>query len=197
MMAFSGVRSSWLILARNRVLAREADKAASRASTKRILVILAFGNVAGHRHDIGGLAQAHLGRTAADFRPDKVTVAMAQADFGRTGVADDSWIPSAPPAPRPDPRDAPGSCITAPVSSSGIRPSKRRGGRAGETDTAVGGMAGDHVHGVVGQEAIHGRALRRRRRRRRAAGPGRRRRSAPPASRPPARSRHRPPTAAR
>ena len=36
---------------------------------------------------------------------------------------------------------------------------QRQAGRAGETDAPVGGMAGDQVHRIVGQEAIHGRAF--------------------------------------
>ena len=51
MMALSGVRSSWLMVARKRVLAALACSASVRASLERLLLHLAVGDVAHHRDD--------------------------------------------------------------------------------------------------------------------------------------------------
>ena len=51
MMALSGVRSSWLMVARKRLLAALACSASSRALLERLLLRLAFGHVAHHRDD--------------------------------------------------------------------------------------------------------------------------------------------------
>ena len=87
-MAFSGVRSSWLILARKAVLAREALSAASRASISAQFLALAFGNIARHRHDVGGAAHVIQRRRAAAYLGPEITfVAVAQAHFRRAGAA--------------------------------------------------------------------------------------------------------------
>ena len=58
MIAFSGVRSSWLILARKRDLARLALFGCIARLDQRLLVALALGDVARHGDDVGRVALA-------------------------------------------------------------------------------------------------------------------------------------------
>ena len=64
MMALSGVRSSWLMVARKRVLAASACSAAAARLFERLLLHLAIGDVAHHGDDLG------LGVTSQP-RPDR------------------------------------------------------------------------------------------------------------------------------
>ena len=82
MMALSGVRSSWLILARKLVLARLAAFGLVARLDQRALLRLALGDVARHRDDVGGFVVHGRGGTAADLGPDIGTVAPAHAHFG-------------------------------------------------------------------------------------------------------------------
>ena len=81
-----------------------------------------------------------------------------------------------------------------PSISAGATAQQRARRRAGETDAAVGGMAGDQIHRIVGQETVHRRAFGGGHGRRRAGDPAPRPPPAPPAPAPPAPRRHRFPT---
>ena len=71
MMALSGVRSSWLMVARKRVLDASACSAAVRASLERLLLDLAVGDVAHHGDDLG-LGRSLLERPATHLDPDEI-----------------------------------------------------------------------------------------------------------------------------
>ena len=71
MMALSGVRSSWLMVARKRLFEASACSAAAARQIERLLLDLAVGDVAHHGHDFGFEAAAQTPARAAGsaFRP--------------------------------------------------------------------------------------------------------------------------------
>ena len=117
---------------------------------------LAFGNIARHRHDIGRGAVLRRRRAATDFRPQISTVAALQPHFGAGGTAEIA---------RFDKRrlhdfqivgmDECGRHQTADIVRPHAQHRFRRG--AGIADGAIRPVAGDHVHRIVGEEAIHRR----------------------------------------
>ena len=75
MMALSGVRSSWLMLARNFTFEALARSASARASFERLLLQLALGDVAHHRDHLGSSAAVGcraLEPPAAHLDPDEL-----------------------------------------------------------------------------------------------------------------------------
>ena len=75
MMALSGVRSSWLMLARNLLFAACARSVSARASSTACSCILRARDVAHHRDDLARSAfspAALLERTAAHLDPDEL-----------------------------------------------------------------------------------------------------------------------------
>ena len=75
MMALSGVRSSWLMVARKRLLAALARSASARASSSACLLLLALGDVAHDRDHLalaGAIVDGLIERAAAHLDPDEL-----------------------------------------------------------------------------------------------------------------------------
>ena len=139
-------------------LARDAAIACVARLDQSLLLRLALGNLARHRHDIGGLALDRTRRAAADFRPHIMTILVPEPRFGDTGAAIIGCLHQAPPAPHSLVRMGQGGQRQA---NDLLRqpPDQCQRCGTGETDAAVRRMPRDQVHRIVGQEAIHGRAF--------------------------------------
>ena len=77
MMALSGVRNSWLMVARKRLLAALARSASRARVLKRLFLLFAFGHVAQHGDDLAAIVNAGIRcrlfeRPAAHFDPDEL-----------------------------------------------------------------------------------------------------------------------------
>ena len=68
MMALSGVRNSWLMVARKRLLAALARSASACASKQRLLLALALGHVAQHRDDFAAARVRRIGDACSSGR---------------------------------------------------------------------------------------------------------------------------------
>ena len=122
------------------------------------LIGLALGDVARHRHDVGTVAVRMRHRAAANLGPDMASARLFEPHHGGGRTAEIARIHE-------------GGLHRLQIVGMAERgrhqphqtfrrhPEQRQRRRTGISDAPVGGVTGDEVHRVVGQEPVHRRAL--------------------------------------
>ena len=165
-MALSGVRSSWLMVARKRLLAVLARSASSTRVLERLLLRLALGDVAHHGDHLAlarpqRFAERAVERPAAHLDPDEAARAVLSrlgalaphAEFDRLALASRPRrrAPSDRPAGPPHARGRTGRGRRS--SATGAPNSRSAAGEAKSTD-AVAAVPRDHVGHVAREQPV-------------------------------------------
>ena len=121
---------------------------------QRPFLLLSLGDVAGHRHDVGGLTSNFARGAAADFRPHKMAVLVAQPHFGAASAAviagfHQRRLHRIQVVGMHHGRHRLAQYFV------GQPPQQRDRRGTGETDAPIRRMAGDQVHRIVGEETVH------------------------------------------